>query len=195
MRLLARLTLSVLALSLGACSLLPKKQPVVVDTPKVVQTGVLKVHPGLLGQPVPPELQNKDETQLAKAAEPVVAKPAKPSEAELLAKRNLYFAYKSAEVQAEDSELLAAHARRLAQNPKIRLRVEGNADERGSDGFNKQLGLQRAEAVKQALTTGGADAKQIKAVSLGKKKPKETGHDEASWAENRRADLVYEREE
>jgi len=31
----------------------------------------------------------------------------------------------------------------------------------------------------------------MEAVSLGEEKPKATGNDEASWAENRRADLVY----
>jgi peptidoglycan-associated lipoprotein len=37
----------------------------------------------------------------------------------------------------------------------------------------------------------GAQADQIETVSFGEEKPKATGHDEASWNENRRADIVY----
>jgi peptidoglycan-associated lipoprotein len=32
----------------------------------------------------------------------------------------------------------------------------------------------------------------MEAVSLGKEKPKAEGHNEAAWAENRRADIVYQ---
>ncbi len=75
------------------------------------------------------------------------------------------------------------------------MRIEGNADERGSAGFNNILALKRASNVRQAIIGHGAAEKQVVVKSLGEAKPKLKGHDEESWAENRRADVVYEREE
>jgi peptidoglycan-associated lipoprotein len=69
--------------------------------------------------------------------------------------------------------------------------VQGNADERGSREYNLALGQRRADAVKQAMQLLGARSEQIETISFGEEKPRATGHDEKSWAENRRADIVY----
>ncbi len=69
--------------------------------------------------------------------------------------------------------------------------MQGNADERGSREYNLALGQRRADAVKQMMLLLGAKSEQIETVSFGEEKPKATGHDEASWSENRRADLAY----
>ena len=107
---------------------------------------------------------------------------------------SLYFDYKDARIRPDHDRLLDEHARKLTANRKAKLRIEGHADERGSDAYNKQLGMKRAKSVKQALTRRGVNPAQIKLLSHGKARPKVKGHDEASWAENRRADLIYERE-
>lgn len=70
--------------------------------------------------------------------------------------------------------------------------IQGNTDERGTSEYNLALGEKRAEAVRRELTLLGVSDSQIEAVSLGKEKPVALGHDEASWAKNRRADLVYQ---
>jgi peptidoglycan-associated lipoprotein len=70
--------------------------------------------------------------------------------------------------------------------------IQGNTDERGTSEYNLALGQKRAEAVRRALSLMGVPDSQMEAVSLGKEKPLATGHDEASWAQNRRADLVYQ---
>lgn len=204
MRLFVRLFLLSLIFTLAACSSAPKNAEMKLD-----QSGALKVHPGLLGLPVPPELQQaadenrrrseagSETTARADTTAPTGKEAQKPG-AEgkaATAPNSVYFDYKDATLKSDYAAMLEAHARKLAENPKARLRVEGNADERGSDGFNKRLGLQRAEAVKRALTEKGADEKRIKAVSNGEARPLSKGHDEASWAENRRADLIYERED
>ena len=49
-------------------------------------------------------------------------------------------------------------------------------------------------AIKQMLQRLGAQASQVEPVSYGEEKPKAPGHDEASWAENRRADIRYQGE-
>ena len=41
------------------------------------------------------------------------------------------------------------------------------------------------------MTLLGATDTQIETVSFGKEKPRNQGHDEVAWAENRRDDMVY----
>ena len=63
--------------------------------------------------------------------------------------------------------------------------------ERGSAEYNLALGQKRAEAVVKGLKIYGATDRQLEAVSWGEERPVATGHDEAAWAKNRRADIVY----
>lgn len=109
----------------------------------------------------------------------------------VLSKRSVYFELDSNIVKEEFKPLVAAHARYLQQNPAQKMTVQGNADERGSREYNLALGQRRADAVKQMMQLLGAKSDQIETVSFGEEKPKATGHDEASWSENRRADLAY----
>lgn len=109
----------------------------------------------------------------------------------ILSKRSIYFELDSNVVKDEFKPVVSAHARYLQQNRSARMTVQGNADERGSREYNIALGQRRADAVKQAMQLLGAEAGQIETVSFGEEKPKATGHDEKSWAENRRADIVY----
>lgn len=108
-----------------------------------------------------------------------------------LAERSVYFEYDKYDVKEEFRSLVEAHGKFLAGNPSRSVRIEGNADERGSREYNLALGQKRAEAVRRALTSFGASEKQLEATSNGEEKPKATGHDEKSWATNRRADLFY----
>lgn len=109
----------------------------------------------------------------------------------ILSKRSIYFELDSNVVKEEFKPVVAAHARYLQQNRGVKMTVQGNADERGSREYNLALGQRRADAVKQAMQLLGAQPDQIESVSFGEEKPKSTGHDEKSWAENRRADLAY----
>jgi peptidoglycan-associated lipoprotein len=109
----------------------------------------------------------------------------------VLAKRSVYFDFDSYAIKDEFTPLLSAHAKYLATHTARKVLVQGNTDERGGREYNLALGQKRALAVTKSMTTLGASAGQMEAVSLGKEKPKATGHDEASWAENRRADIVY----
>jgi len=106
-------------------------------------------------------------------------------------KKSIYFDFDEYSVKQEFMPAVSANARVLAGNPKIAIKIEGNADERGSGEYNLALGQKRAEAVRKALNAQGIPDKQIEAVSLGKEKPKALGHDEEAWSQNRRADIVY----
>ncbi|WP_371323438.1 OmpA family protein [Dechloromonas sp. ZY10] len=159
----------------------------------ISQKGALKVHPGLLGQPVPPELQG--ETRLA-AATPGAGTDAtggQPALGDPLNVRSIHFDLDSAAIKADYDTVLQAHARHLAANPALRIRIEGHADERGPSDYNRRLGQKRADSVRQTLLNHGAPENRIGIRSLGESKPRQKGHDEESWAENRRAELVYEK--
>ena len=86
---------------------------------------------------------------------------------------------------------MQAHSRYLADKRDARIRIEGNCDERGSREYNLALGQRRAEAVKKVMTVLGVGDARIETVSYGEEKPVGMGHDEASWAQNRRADIKY----
>jgi len=104
-------------------------------------------------------------------------------------KRSVYYEFDKYDVKAEYRALVESHARWLKANPKAKIVIEGNADERGSREYNVALGQRRAESVTKMLVLLGAKSEQIEAVSWGEEKPRAGGHDESSWAENRRADF------
>ena len=105
-------------------------------------------------------------------------------------KRSVYYEFDKYDVKPEYRTLVESHARWLKANPKAKLVIEGNADERGSREYNVALGQRRAESVTKMLVLLGAKPDQIEAVSWGEEKPRTGGHDEASWSENRRADFA-----
>ncbi len=109
-----------------------------------------------------------------------------------LAKRSVYFDFDSFTIKDEFRPVVEAHAKFLVANKARKVVVQGNTDERGSREYNLALGQKRSEAVRRALISLGVADGQIEAVSFGEEKPKATGTDEASFAENRRADLAYQ---
>ena len=109
-----------------------------------------------------------------------------------LAKRSVYFDFDSYSVKDEYQSLLQAHAQYMKSHPDRHILIQGNTDERGTSEYTLALGQKRAEAVRSALRTLGVPDSQMEAVSLGKEKPLASGHDEASWAQNRRADILYQ---
>jgi peptidoglycan-associated lipoprotein len=119
------------------------------------------------------------------------AADAQSAAAGLLSKRSVYYPLDVYVVQDADKPVVQAHAQYLSEHPNIKVRLEGNCDERGSTEYNLALGQRRADGVKKMLLLGGVKDSQIEAVSYGEERPKATGHDEASWAQNRRTDLNY----
>lgn len=108
-----------------------------------------------------------------------------------LANRSVYFDFDRYDVKEEFNPMLSAHAKYLTGHQSRKVLVQGNTDERGGQEYNLALGQKRAVAVTKSLSVLGVPESQMEAVSLGKEKPKALGHDEAAWAENRRADIVY----
>ena len=111
-----------------------------------------------------------------------------------LSKRSVYYDYDSFVIKDEFRPLIEAHGRYLRDNRAAHIVVQGNTDERGGREYNLALGHKRAESVKRALSILGVQEQQVETVSFGKEKPRAMGSDEASWAENRRSDIVYQGE-
>lgn len=109
----------------------------------------------------------------------------------VLAKRSVYFDLDSYTVKSEYQPVVENHAKYLQSHRDRKIIIQGNTDERGGAEYNLALGQKRAEAVRKSLSLLGVPESQMEAVSLGKEKPKALGSDEAAWAENRRADIVY----
>ncbi len=108
-----------------------------------------------------------------------------------LAKRSVYFDFDSSTVKGSDKPTVEAHAGYLKDHADRKVIIQGNTDARGSREYNLGLGQRRAESVKRSLEVLGVKDQQLEAVSLGKEKPKATGSTEADYAENRRADILY----
>ena len=105
--------------------------------------------------------------------------------------RSIYYAYDQADVTPESRKVIEANAEYLRSNPKVKVVVEGNADERGSAEYNVALGQRRADSVSKIMTLLGINSDRIETVSFGKEKPKVVGHDESAWSQNRRSDIVF----
>lgn len=123
------------------------------------------------------------------AAEPNEGKVDLPPE--LASRRVVYFGYDSDSPAPAELELVAAHARFLTANPRIRVRLEGHTDERGTREYNIGLGERRAQAVRRAMALQGVADGNLSTVSYGEEQPAVTGSDESSLARNRRVELVY----
>ena len=109
----------------------------------------------------------------------------------ILARRSVYFDFDKSLIHESDVPVIEAHGNYLASHTLRTVRIEGNCDERGSHEYNLALGQRRAEAVRARLKLLGVPNARVETISLGKEKPKDPGHNEAAWAQNRRSDIIY----
>lgn len=138
----------------------------------------------------PENKQGQPQTAHAPARNDTTVAAAEPSTVSEPGDRSVYFNYDEATVLAKYDAMLMADAAYLSAHPDQSIEVQGNCDERGSREYNLALGARRAESVKRALELGGVASNRIHAISFGAEKPVAKGHDEDSWSQNRRADIV-----
>ena len=151
-------------------------------------------------QPAPDANAQKDQPKPAAVAD---AKPAPtPDEQyhaqgqadldkalEQLSHVSVFFEFDSAQLTKDAQEKLSAVADVLVKHPELKVRIEGNCDERGSEQYNLALGQRRADSAKKYLDNLGVKGEQITAMSFGAERPKASGHDEEAWKQNRRDDV------
>jgi peptidoglycan-associated lipoprotein len=97
----------------------------------------------------------------------------------------VYFDYDQYSVRADAEPVLAAQAAWLARYTSVTVRIEGNADERGTREYNLALGARRANSIKDFLVAHGVAAARIETISYGKEKPIDAGDTEDAFAKNR----------
>ena len=102
----------------------------------------------------------------------------------------IYFDYDKSTIRPDAEATLQANLGIITANPSMRIRIEGNADERGSDEYNIALGQRRSQSAKQWLIDHGVDAGRIDIVSYGEERPVCQDHNETCWQQNRRDDFV-----
>ena len=132
-------------------------------------------------------------------AAPAVVEPVAPAataeyldpNSPIARRRSVYFGFDDSSIRPQDRDVIELQGRYLASHPNVSVRVEGNTDERGGSEYNLALGQRRADAMARAMEIYGAKTSQMETTSWGKEKPVALGHDEAAWAQNRRADVVY----
>lgn len=165
----ARLALvGLAAASLAACASRPKPQPV-APTP----------------EPPPPAQQPAPYTP--PPPPPVAQGPLPGSVQDFVVNvgDRVYFDTDEYSIRADAQPVLAGQAQWLNRYPAVKVRIEGNADERGTREYNLALGARRANAVRDFLIAQGVSASRIETISFGKEKPIDPGTTEEAWAKNR----------
>jgi peptidoglycan-associated lipoprotein len=109
----------------------------------------------------------------------------------VLARKVIYFDFDKSEIKPEFADIIATASRNLTSNPNLKVKLEGNTDNRGTREYNIGLGERRAQAVRRALMLQGVTETQITTVSFGAERPAAEGDDEAAWSKNRRVEVVY----
>lgn len=105
----------------------------------------------------------------------------------------IYFDFDKSLVRPDQVERLETNALFLKDNPEIKVRIEGNCDNRGSNEYNMALGERRAMGAKKYLVNLGIAESRLSTLSYGEERPINPGNDEAAWTENRRGDFVIVR--
>jgi len=158
---------------------LPQQQGAVSDYnpntlppgPTINDTGVTSGNSGIAeGGPWDPSQFNEDRTTLAADT--------------------IHFDFDSAVIRDSEKDNLTQVAAALQADSNVKLMIEGDCDERGTEEYNRSLGERRAEAAREALVGMGIDASRMHTISYGKDKPVDPGHDESAWSKNRRDDFV-----
>jgi peptidoglycan-associated lipoprotein len=138
---------------------------------------------------VPPSVK---ETPTAKSTVAQVVIPDHLNPNSLISQnKSVYFDYDKFSIKDEYTPVIQINGKYLTNNVNLKIKVQGNADERGSAEYNLALGQKRADAVAKALGLYGVKDAQIETTSWGREKPIDPGHNEQAWAKNRRADIVY----
>jgi peptidoglycan-associated lipoprotein len=148
-------------------------------------------------QPAPPPPAAAPTAARPPAAAPAnnAADAARQREAALAQMRStmaemVFFDYDVADIRADSRAVLDRKARVMREEPTVRIRIEGHADERGSTEYNLALGSRRAEAVRTYLMGVGVQAPRIEITTYGEARPLERGATESAWSRNRRAEFA-----
>ncbi|KPJ56739.1 MAG: hypothetical protein AMJ42_05020 [Deltaproteobacteria bacterium DG_8] len=103
---------------------------------------------------------------------------------------NIYFAFDDFSLSEQAKKTLVENAAWIMNNTKNKIIIEGHCDERGTEEYNIALGERRSNSSKRYLINLGVKSDQLSTISYGEERPADQGHNEESWAKNRRAVFV-----
>jgi len=144
----------------------------------------------------PPVVEEKPEAPVV--TEPEQPPPVEPEipkeevEKELVKQEDLqpiYFDFDKYNLRPGDREILNRNAQVLKENPTVKIRIEGNCDERGTVEYNLPLGENRARAANDYLVNLGINPNRITIISYGKERCKHC-YNEECWSKDRRDDFM-----
>jgi peptidoglycan-associated lipoprotein len=159
-------------------------------------------------QPAPPEAVDSakveavsDAQSVAKPTEamgteePLESEPVEDSVASLEGRTSnglfpVYFDFDKSSIRADQVERMEKNAAFMKENSGVRVQIEGNCDERGTNEYNMALGERRAMSAKKYMVNLGVTEGRLNTISYGEERPINFGHDELSWSQNRRNDFV-----
>lgn len=169
-KLLTLVGLGALVAAIG-CSK-PKPPPVEPPPPVMEET------PPPQPQPEPPRVD--EEALRRQRIQARIAEVFKP----------IYFAYDQSTLSPEGQSTLQEIGKLMKEVPEITARVEGHADERGTNEYNLALGERRSMAVQDYLGSYGVQKSRLQTISYGEEKPAVMGSDESTWSKNRRVEFT-----
>ncbi|HUT62515.1 MAG TPA: peptidoglycan-associated lipoprotein Pal [Anaerolineae bacterium] len=144
-----------------------------------VQEKVVEKAPERKPTPPPPKIQ-----------EPPKRVEEKPSVPRDLALNTVYFDFDKSNIREDQRRTINNNAQLLSKYQTVRILIEGNCDERGTNEYNQALGQRRADSASQYLIEYGIVTNRISTVSYGEERPVDKGHDETAWGKNRRCEFV-----
>ena len=176
------------ALVAGGCA---KKELVKGEGEIPSATSAKPVEPGIAAQEPSKSTVKNEKVQEQTINEAPAAAGGEAVSAEQQAEmEKIYFEFDSFILSAPSRSTLAKNAEYLQKSKSLKVKIEGNCDERGSDEYNLALGEKRAKSAMNYLVTMGISAGRLSIISYGKEKPADPGHDEAAWAKNRRDEFI-----
>ncbi len=164
--------------------------------PELAQAGPGAIGPAAAAAPVAPAgkpAPRSPEVPVTRATPPAetMAKPAPAVAAPAaLPLRDIFFTFDDASIRGDQRLAVESDFAWLKAHPGVKIKVEGNCDERGTAEYNLALGERRAESVKTSLVAEGIAAGRISTISYGAERPFVLGHDETAWRWNRRDHLT-----
>jgi peptidoglycan-associated lipoprotein len=161
----------------------------------VAAVALLSIGCGKKAQPEMPEPVNGETpsveipaTHTSVTSEPI-SKDLLDSERRAVLEERIFFAFDQSDLSAAARELLSAKAEVLRKVPSLSLRIEGHADERGSDEYNLALSNRRAAAALRFLVSQGIASERLGTAGYGEEQALDPAENESAWARNRRAEF------
>ncbi|HEY5106546.1 MAG TPA: peptidoglycan-associated lipoprotein Pal [Caulobacteraceae bacterium] len=128
--------------------------------------------------------------EVSQGEEPAATGPGSARDFVINAGDLVYFDFDSYGLRDDARQVLDAQAGWLRRYPQVRVRIEGNCDERGTREYNFALGARRADSIRQYLVGRGIEGARIETISYGKERPIDPGDDDAALAKNRNGHTV-----